>query len=280
MFRLLDPYKALLDVGPVQMSVIAERKGMPLGRGEWGKLEEMVSGWLADITRYRAMVQQPWTKITRLDAVAKVVQRMHSAVRSTQDVSLTPMAAVAGTIAGFICDYFVEHGATKVVVNNGGDIAVHLGKGETTRVGIAPRLGIPPSHYLDLKYGDRIGGIATSGLGGRSFTLGIADAAVVMATDPSVADACATVLGNAVNVESVLIKRRLAKEIDPATDIPDLWVTVAVGTLPNELKAIALERGVSKARQLVEQKLLTGAVIFVAGEMLQYPGNIVRSVNE
>ncbi len=274
MFRLLDHYKALLDIGPVQMSIAAERRGEPLGR-EWRKLEELVSGWLADIQRYLPEVRKPWTEMNSTSGYPKAVQRMYAAVSSTGEPGLTPMAAVAGTIAGLARDYLVEQGAGKVLVNNGGDIAIYLGREERTRVGVTPRLGAAPSHYLELRAGSPVGGIATSGQGGRSFTLGIADAAVGIAASPEVADACATVLGNAVNVESILIERRPAREIDPATDIPNLMVTTAVGPLPEEMRAEALERGMQKARQLVDGKLLLGAVLFLNGEMRQYPDGMV-----
>ncbi len=274
MLRLLDPYKVLLDIGPVQMSIAAERRGAPLGR-EWRKLEDLVSGWLADIQRCLSEVKKPWTELSVTAGYPKVVHRMYAAVSFTGEPGLTPMAAVAGTIAGLVRDHLVEQGASKVLVNNGGDIAIHLGKGEKTVVGVAPRLGASPSHFLELKAGSPVGGIATSGLGGRSFTLGIADAAVAIAASPEVADACATALGNAVNVDSILIERRLARELDPATDIPNLMVTTSVGPLPEEQRAEALRRGMQKARQLIDDKLLLGAALFLNGQMLQYPDRLV-----
>ncbi|MGI9860763.1 hypothetical protein SDD30_05160 [Moorella naiadis] len=277
MFKLLDPFRALLDIGPVQMSVTAERRGRPLGR-EWRRLEELVSGWLGDLQRYLPLARQPWPLLAGSEGWPRVLQRMYLAVKTTGAPELTPMAAVAGTIAELVGDYLVEQGATKVLVNNGGDIAIHLGRGEKTRVGIAPRLGVAPSHYLEVKAGDHLGGIATSGRGGRSFTLGIADAAVAVASTAAVADACATVLGNAVNVDSPLIQRRPARELDPATDIPDLLVTTAVGPLAAELQDTALERGIAKGRQLVEAGVLRGAVVFLNGKMRQYPDYLVHPI--
>ena len=277
MFKLLDPFRALLDVGPVQMSVTAERRGRPLGR-EWRRLEELVSGWLGDLQRYLPLARQPWPRLAGFEGWPRVLQRMYLAVKTTGAPELTPMAAVAGTIAELVGDYLVEQGATKVLVNNGGDIAIHLGRGEKTRVGIAPRLGVAPSHYLEVKAGDHLGGVATSGRGGRSFTLGIADAAVAVASTAAVADACATVLGNAVNVDSPLIQRRPARELDPATDIPDLLVTTAVGPLAAELQDTALERGIAKGRQLVEAGVLRGAAVFLNGKMRQYPDYLVHPI--
>lgn len=275
MFKLLDPYRALLDIGPVQMSVMAERRGQPLGR-EWHRLEGLVSRWLEDLKRYLPLARKPWPLLTSPEGWPRVLRRMYIAVKTAGDPDLTPMAAVAGTIAELVGDYLAEQGATKVLVNNGGDIAIRLSRGEKTRVGVAPRLGAPPSHYLDIRAGDHIGGVATSGRGGRSFTLGIADAAVAVASSAAVADACATVLGNAVNVDSPLIQRRPARELDPATDIPELLVTTAVGSLPVELQAAALERGIEAGRRLVESGVLLGAVVYLNGLIRQFPEGLVQ----
>ncbi len=278
MFQMLDPFRALLDIGPVQMSIMAERRGQPLGR-EWHRLEGLVTGWLEDLKRYLPLARKPWPLLANPEGWPRVLDRMYAAVKTAGDPSLTPMAAVAGTMAELVGDYLVKQGATKVLVNNGGDIALRLGRGEKTRVGIAPRLGAPPSHYLDIRAGDHIGGIATSGRGGRSFTVGIADAAVAIAASAAVADASATVLGNAVNVDSPLIQRRPARELDPATDIPELLVTTVVGPLPEELQVAALERGIATGRRLVEDGALLGAVVYLNGFTRQYPEGLVHPIN-
>lgn len=277
MFTLLDPYKALIDLGPVQMSVRAERNGQPLGR-EWRRLEQLVNDWLSDLKRHLEEARKPWPQVEQTSQYPKALRLMHNAVQSTGDPTLTSMAAVAGTISEMLCNYLTERGATKVLVNNGGDIAVHLGKGESTRVGIIPRLGAQPSHYVQLSSASAIKGIATSGFGGRSFTLGIADAAVALAAKPSTADACATVLANAVNVESPLIERIQARELDPVTDIPDLWVTTKILPLTEEIKDCALENGMKKARKMVDSKLLLGAVLFLDGKMVEYPQGIACKI--
>ncbi|WP_240984431.1 hypothetical protein [Acididesulfobacillus acetoxydans] len=63
-----------------------------------------------------------------------------------------------------------------------------LGGGERTRVGIVPRLGAPPSRFNDVMWL------------GRGVTLGIA--AAVEAAETNVAEACATIMGDEVSVES------------------------------------------------------------------------------
>jgi ApbE superfamily uncharacterized protein (UPF0280 family) len=51
-------------------------------------------------------------------------------------------------------------------------------------------------------------GLATSGWGGRSFSLGIADSVTVLARCAAAADAAATVVANAVDAEHPAIERR------------------------------------------------------------------------
>ena len=74
-----------------------------------------------------------------------------------------------------------------------------------------------------------IGGIATSGARGRSFSLGIADSVTVLARDAATADAAATLIANAVDIDSPAIMRRPARELDPDSDLGDRLVTVSVG---------------------------------------------------
>jgi len=77
-------------------------------------------------------------------------------------------------------------------------------------------------------------GIATSGWGGRSFSLGIADSATVLARNAAEADAAATIVANAVNADHPAIERRPAPDLDPDSDLGDLLVTTHVGPLPAE----------------------------------------------
>jgi len=106
-----------------------------------------------------------------------------------------------------------------------------------------------------------IGGVATSGLGGRSFTKGIASAATVLSKTASLSDAAATVIGNFTNVEDPNIIRSLAEKIYPDTDIAEEWVTTKVGKLSQEKVGKALNRGLLKAYSICQKQLILGALI-------------------
>ncbi len=177
-----------------------------------------------------------------------VARRMADAVWPHRGLYITPMAAVAGSVADEMLAAMVAgRRLDKVYVNNGGDIAFHLAPGQELKAGIfVGRL----DGDVRLTHDNPIRGIATSGWGGRSFSLGIADSVTVMAHSAAEADAAATVIANAVNVDHWAIERRPARELNPDTDLGDLLVTTGVGRLPAEIVNEALERGADEARRL------------------------------
>jgi ApbE superfamily uncharacterized protein (UPF0280 family) len=188
-----------------------------------------------------------------------VARRMADAVWPHRAVYITPMAAVAGSVADEMLQAMVA-GRTldKAYVNNGGDIAFHLAPGQELRAGIfVERL----DGVARLTYDSPVRGIATSGWGGRSFSLGIADSVTVMAPTAAVADAAATVIANAVNADHWAIERRPARALNLDTDLGDLLVTTHVGRLPAEIVSEALGRGAREA-----QRLGFGAALCLQGD--------------
>jgi ApbE superfamily uncharacterized protein (UPF0280 family) len=85
-----------------------------------------------------------------------------------------------------VADFIFSKGGTKVIVDNGGDIAIRLRKGEVVKVGVKTEIDAKqPAYLISVDSTMGIGGIATSGLGGRSFTKGIASAATVLSETAS-----------------------------------------------------------------------------------------------
>jgi ApbE superfamily uncharacterized protein (UPF0280 family) len=87
----------------------------------------------------------------------------------------------------------------------------------------------------------------------------------VLARTAAAADAAATLIANAVNVDHPAIERRPARELDHDSDLGDLPVTVAVGALPREAIDVALDRGLAEARRLRRLGLIDGAAISLQG---------------
>lgn len=193
-----------------------------------------------------------------------VARRMAEATWPHRAVYITPMAAVAGAVADEMLQALIR-GRTldKAYVNDGGDIAIHLTDGHELRAGIFAR-GL--DGVARLMAARPVRGIATSGRGGRSFSLGIADSATVLAATAAAADAAATLIANAVNVDHPVVERRPARDLDPDSDLGDLPVTVAVGSLPLGAVAEALDRGAAEARRLRRCGLIDSAALSLQGE--------------
>ena len=197
-----------------------------------------------------------------------VAQRMADAVCPYRAQFITPMAAVAGSVAEEILSAMIAgRDLAKAYVNNGGDIALHLTAGESFKAGIVGDLESPA---IDTRAAigceSPVRGIATSGRGGRSFSLGIADAVTVLARSAAQADAAATIIANAVTIDDPAIRREPASSIDPDSDLGDIAVTVDVGLLSREAITRALAGGENEAERLRQDGLIEAAVLQLRGE--------------
>jgi ApbE superfamily uncharacterized protein (UPF0280 family) len=201
-----------------------------------------------------------------------VAQRMHAAVAPfAGDCFITPMAAVAGAVADEILGAMREAAQLdRAYVNNGGDIALHLGSGEEFKIGLMDRPdadGVLRTLTIDAD--DPVRGVATSGRHGRSFSLGIADAVTVLARTASQADAAATVIANAVDLPShPAITRVPANDLQTDSDLGARLVTRKVGTLSDGDIARALESGAAQARHWLEAGLIEAAVLRLSGAIV------------
>jgi ApbE superfamily uncharacterized protein (UPF0280 family) len=109
--------------------------------------------------------------------------------------------------------------------------------------------------------------VATSGWRGRSQSLGIADSVTVLAATAAQADAAATVVANAVNLDDARIQRASASSLRDDTDLGERLVTVAVPLLPTAAVQQALQAGLQVARQLQAQGLLQAALLACQGSL-------------
>lgn len=196
-----------------------------------------------------------------------VARRMAEAVWPHRAIFITPMAAVAGSVADEVLQA-MRAGRTldKAYVNNGGDIAFHLASGHSLRAGIFAEASYKSlDGAVTLTHDRPVRGIATSGRGGRSFSLGIANSVTVLAATASRADAASTLIANAVNIDHPAIERRPACELDPDSDLGEMPVTVTVGALPLDAIDAALDRGLTEARRLRLCGLIDSAALSLAG---------------
>jgi ApbE superfamily uncharacterized protein (UPF0280 family) len=201
-----------------------------------------------------------------------VARRMYAAVEPyAADCFITPMAAVAGSVAEEILSVMLPAGQLdQAYVNNGGDLALHLTAEEHFTVGLMDRPdGGGLMRTMVIGADDPVRGVATSGRHGRSFSLGIADAVTVLARTASQADAAATIIANAVDLPGhPAIVRCPANELQPDSDLGTRLVTCDVGQLCDREIGAALESGAQRARQLLAVGLIEGAVLQLCGDML------------
>jgi ApbE superfamily uncharacterized protein (UPF0280 family) len=199
-----------------------------------------------------------------------VALRMLGACWPHRTSYITPMAAVAGAVADeILLAILTERKLLKAYVNNGGDIALHLAPGAAFTLGVVNNVDNPAiDAAVKLEAGMPVRGLATSGWRGRSQSLGIADAVTVFAANAADADAAATIVANAVNVEHDAISRRPARSLREDSDLAHLPVTVAVGALPASVRADALAKGAERARELQRQSLIYAAYLALQGEVL------------
>jgi len=225
---------------------------------------------LPELVEELPTLRSPWQPDTML--ASPVAKRMEKAVAPFGRYTfVTPMAAVAGAVADETVETLAAAATlTKAYVNNGGDIAFHLRPGETLTVGLVdrpdPRLGDDLITGRATISGDnKVRGVATSGRYGRSLSLGLADAVSVAAETAATADVAATLIANAVNVDTEKAHRRPALELDPDSDLGARPVTVAVDALsPAEIDA-ALTAGLACASQYCRDGLITAASLRLQG---------------
>jgi uncharacterized protein len=268
---VVDEAAVLAECGPMRLVIQAWQGGQTYIEPARRAAEEAIA-YLERIARCRPLLSRPWPQIENLPADV-FARRMITSVKAIGDDDLTPMAAVAGTIADAVADWLFEHAATKVIVDNGGDIAVRLAEGETATVGIRPKINsLDISHVINLDDRRSSWGVTTSGIGGRSFTRGIASAVTVIAGNASIADAAATAVANACFVEDSHIAQVPAEQIDPNTDLKGVKVTAKVGMLSHEKKVQAVQAASTKASSLCREQLIIGALIVLEDIFLMTKG--------
>jgi ApbE superfamily uncharacterized protein (UPF0280 family) len=243
----------------------------------WGERDEVEAAYSQAWIRFRSVLDELVAELPRLREPVggaypllrgRVAKRMAAAVWPHRAQFITPMAAVAGAVADELMEALLQgRNLRKAYVNDGGDIALHLAPGEHLRAGVVGDVSLPAIDALaSVASGSPVRGIATSGWRGRSQSLGIADAATILARSAAEADAAATLVANAADADHPAIQRRPARAVKEDSDLGERLVTVAVGPLPRALVRSALERGTTAARSMHARGLLEAAYLSLQGE--------------
>jgi ApbE superfamily uncharacterized protein (UPF0280 family) len=259
--------------GPIDLVISAEGEGGAIAQAHeraWTRFSSVLSELVAELPALRAPVGADCP----LQGV--VARRMWTACAPYRAGFITPMAAVAGSVAQEILSCYAQHNIERAWVNNGGDIALHLAPGRCASVGVVSdiamvsmerlRRGLFVDGQLHIHSAMPVRGIATSGWRGRSQSMGIADSVTVLAATAAQADAAATIVANAVNVHDARISRMPAWLVRDDSDMGDLQVTVDVPVLPQAQVHTALQRGLQTAQALKAGGLLCFAFLTCQGQ--------------
>jgi ApbE superfamily uncharacterized protein (UPF0280 family) len=267
---LPDGRRLHLHHGPIDLIVDAEGPGrvaaLDAARARFATiLDELV----AELAVLRSAVGSG-------AVTGRVAMAMVAAVTPFAAGFITPMAAVAGAVADEILGAMTGAGdLTRAYVNNGGDVALHLGPGARFIAAADAGDRVTIAHHSPVR------GVATSGWRGRSHSLGIADTVTVLARTAASADAAATMIANAVDLPgSAKVHRVAACDLSPDSDLGGRLVTVDVAPLDPAEVDLALDRGFAFARACVTRGLIVAALLTLNGQRRIAGRAVVQDIKE
>ncbi|MEI9407432.1 UPF0280 family protein [Mesorhizobium salmacidum] len=263
---LQDGKRLHLNHGPIDLIVEA-----------FGEADECRAAYAQAVARFQTILIELVEELPELRLPAfflaprafagPTARRMEAAVMPLAECFITPMAAVAGSVADeMIATLLAGRKLDRAYVNNGGDSAIHLDNGRSMGLAVAGT-GNGMADRITIRAEDGVRGVATSGWRGRSFSLGIADAVTVLARTSAEADAAATLIANAVDLPgNPAIRRIPARELSPDSDLGARLVTQGVGTLAPDEVVRALDNGLAVAEDFRRRGLIAASALFLGGE--------------
>jgi len=261
---LLPDGRLHLHHGPIDLVIMAEAQGEAATRTAFRAARDRFATVLDELVPELPLLRAPLGALP----VGQIAQRMHRACGTVaQGDFITPMAAVAGSVADeVLAAMLAATPLARAYVNNGGDIALHLAPGADYRAAIAGLDG-QLAGRITIRAGDGIGGIATSGQGGRSLSLGIASSVTVLARNAATADAAATLIANAVDLpDHPAITRQPACDVWPDSDLGARPVVTHVAPLPPADIARALLQGAARAQAMIATGAIAAAALVLQGQ--------------
>jgi ApbE superfamily uncharacterized protein (UPF0280 family) len=272
----LDPVRQRWRHGPIDLIVQAEGEAMALQAAHqqaWTEFQTLLATLVQELPILRRAVQKGASQPCH-GAVARSMWLACEPLAEPDDAGfITPMAAVAGSVAQHLLRCYERPGVQRAAINNGGDIALYLTPGTHWTLGVVSdikatwlqALGQPddwrPDAQLRMEPEAGVRGVATSGWSGRSLSRGIADSVTVLAATAAQADAAATMIANRVDVEHPGIVRWPADRVRDDSDLGQRLVTRDVPPLALGEITTALERGLAYAQGLVDRGLIRAALI-------------------
>ncbi len=254
LYRILAPGKVYFNHGPSSIVVMADRAGEPLTE-LCCQAYAIIDATLEEIANSLPKLRSYPSNLTEdiINRSDNLPRKMMQAVLAIAEPTLTPMATVAGQVSDAVADWLYAQGADRVIVNNGGDIAIRLTAGSFVKVGIVDAL--------------ESGNIVRTV---KIFTRGIAKAVTAFAKNCTLADALATHLANCSYVVSPRVTTAKAGSIDPNSDIKDLDIVAYVGELAEKEVEQALTQVQQEISRQVQKQNLIGAYVNVQNQSYDF----------
>ena len=288
--KLLDAQRWHFQHGPIDLVIRADGEAAAVEAAHaaaWLRFEQVLPELVQELAQLRLAVPAGNTDCPLQGPVAR---RMWQACQPFAIDFITPMAAVAGSVAQEIIAGYQRPGIARAWFNNVGDIAMHLSPGQSLKVGLYADIArldaaqLQDQLLLDGQFSVDaampVRGVATSGWRGRSFSMGMADSVTVLARSAAQADAAATVIANAVNVNDVRVQRAPAASLKDDSDLGQRLVTTGVAPLEPALVRQALQAGLAKARALQQAGLIFSAVLVCQQQALRTSENAPSSAQQ
>lgn len=273
---VLDPVRQRWRHGPIDLIVQAEGEAGAVQvahQQAWAEFQTVLATLVQELSTLRQAVQKGASQPCH-GAVARSMWLACEPLAEPDDAGfITPMAAVAGSVAQHLLRCYEQPGVRRAAINNGGDIALYLTPGTRWTLGVVsdidatwlqaqgPADGVRHDAQLCIDPVSGVRGVATSGWSGRSLSRGIADSVTVLAATAAQADAAATMIANRVDVEHPGIVRLPAHQVRDDSDLGHRLVTRLVPRLPLGEITTALGRGLAYAQGLVDRGLIQAALI-------------------
>ena len=190
---------------------MAKRSGGESPELAWERFQTILVELVGELALLRAPVEA-----AQGEARGSVARRMLAACSAYRPQFITPMAAVAGAVADeLIASNPSESLASRAPMSTTAAISrCTLAVSRATASVCSPISGDSRGAQRSISMeilvtaGMPVRGVATSGWRGRSFSLGIADSVTVLAALRAQADAAATMIANAVDVDDATVIRQ------------------------------------------------------------------------
>ena len=182
------------EVGQTALSVVCDESYMDAVRDAVFKARETIESKIAE-DPFFGITFDPYAPDDRDDPL---IIRM---CQSSEKAGVGPMAGVAGAVAERAVSAAVGRGCTHIIVENGGDIAMHTC--QTVNIGIYSGEEGFRDVALEMEPAGGIYGVcSSSGKVGPSVSFGSSGICTVFSEDTILADCCATALGNMIRTGS------------------------------------------------------------------------------